>query len=148
MSQQITKSTLANRTRLRVLSARQSLLDDLFEEARSKVGKAAEGKDYDKILAGLILEGMYLLHEPKVQVRARGKDKDRVEKAIKQAANEYKKNMGRQVEAAIDDKNPLPDSSYVGQCFGNVRGGMLTWRQIRRSLRGWREGQNRDQQHL
>jgi len=113
MSQQITKSTSANRTRLRVLSARQSLLDDLFEEARSKVGKAAEGKDYDEILTGLILEGMYLLHEPKVQIRARGKDKDRVEKVIKQAANEYKKTMGMEVEAAIDDKNPLPDSSYV-----------------------------------
>jgi V-type H+-transporting ATPase subunit E len=120
MSQQITKSTSANKTRLRVLSARQSLLDELFEEARSKVGKAAEGKDYDQILTGLILEGMYLLQEPKVQIRARGKDKDRVESAIKRAAKEYKKNMGKEVEAAIDDKNPLPDSSYVAQCLGHV----------------------------
>lgn len=114
MSQQITKSTLANKTRLQVLSARQSLLDELFEEARSKVGKAAaEGKDCDKILKGLILEGMYLLHEPKIQIRAREKDKSKVENAIKEAANEYKENMGREVEAVIDEKNPIPDSSYV-----------------------------------
>ena len=111
MSQQITKSTSANRTRLRVLSARQSLLDELFEEARGKVGKAAEGKDYDNILKGLILEGMYLLHEPKIQIRARKSDQDKVEKAIKEAAKEYKGNMGREVEAVIDENNPLPDSS-------------------------------------
>jgi len=114
MSQQITKSTSANRTRLRVLSARQSLLDELFEEARNKVGKAAEGRDYDSILKGLILEGMYLLHEPKIQIRARKSDRDKVEKAIKEAAKEYKDNIRREVEAVIDENNPLPDSSSGG----------------------------------
>jgi len=114
MSQQITKSTSANKTRLRVLSARQSLLDELFEEARGKVGKAAEDKDLDNILKGLVLEGMYLLHEPKIQVRARKSDKDKVEKAIKEAAKEYKDNMGREVEATIDEQNPVPDNSSGG----------------------------------
>ena len=37
MSQQITASTLANRQRLRVLSAKQELLDGLFEEANKKL---------------------------------------------------------------------------------------------------------------
>ena len=133
MSQQITKSTLANRTRLRVLSARQSLLDELFEEARGKVGKAAEGKDYDNILKGLILEGMYLLHEPKIQIRARKSDQDKVEKAIKEAAKEYKDNMGREVEAVIDENNPIPDSSYVA--VSAVREHMLTRTQLWGSLR-------------
>ena len=111
MSQQITKSTSANRTRLRVLSARQSLLDELFEEARGKVGKAAEGQDSDDILKGLILEGMYLLHEPKVQIRARKSDKGKVEKAMKEAAKEYKDSMGTEVEPFLDEQNSIPDSS-------------------------------------
>src|ERR1700761_2022586 len=81
MSQQITRSTMANKTRLKVLSARQALLDDLFEETRNKVGKAAEGKDYDDILKGLILEGMYMLNEKKLVVRCRKADKEKVEKA-------------------------------------------------------------------
>ncbi|KAL9628516.1 MAG: hypothetical protein Q9164_007244, partial [Protoblastenia rupestris] len=34
MSQQITRSTLANKTRIKVLSKRQELLDELFERAR------------------------------------------------------------------------------------------------------------------
>ena len=60
---------------------------------------------------GLILEGIYLLHEPKLQIRARKSDQDKVEKAIKEAAKEYKDNMGREVEAVINENNPLPDSS-------------------------------------
>ncbi len=37
MSQQITRSTLANRSRLRLLAARQALLDDLFERVRARL---------------------------------------------------------------------------------------------------------------
>src|SRR5436190_23604110 len=64
MSQQITRSTLANKTRLRVLSARQTLLDELFERAREKIASAetqppkqqreAGGAGYQAILKGLI----------------------------------------------------------------------------------------------
>ena len=41
MSQQITKSTSANRTRLRVLNARRSLLDELL---RAKLEKLLKGR--------------------------------------------------------------------------------------------------------
>src|ERR1700743_1983660 len=44
MSQQITRSTVANKTRLRVLGARQEVLDDLFDETRSKIGGATKDK--------------------------------------------------------------------------------------------------------
>ena len=111
MSQQITKSTQANKTRLRVLSARQSLLDELFEETRGKVKKAAEEHDYDTILKGLILEGMYLLCEPKVLIRGKKSDKSKLERAIQEASKEYKDNMKKDCEGKIDEKNPVPDDS-------------------------------------
>jgi len=38
MSQQITKSTIANKTRMKVLSARQDLVDKLFDRAGGVVG--------------------------------------------------------------------------------------------------------------
>jgi len=114
MSQQITKSTSANRTRLRILGARQSLLNDLFEEARSKLAKAAHERDYDSILKDLILEGMFLLNEPKVAVRSKAGEKKQVEKAAKEASKEYKEKMGKECEAVFDDKNPLPDESAGG----------------------------------
>jgi V-type H+-transporting ATPase subunit E len=111
MSQQITRSTMANKTRLRVLSARQSLLDELFEDAQKKVGKASEGKEYGGILKGLILEAMYLLNEKKLAVRCKKGDKDKVEKASKEASKEYKEKMGNECETVVDEKNPLPDES-------------------------------------
>jgi V-type H+-transporting ATPase subunit E len=111
MSQQITRSTMANKTRLKVLGARQSLLDELFEQAREKVKKTSEGKSYDDILKGLILEGMYIVGEKKIVVRCRKADKAKVEKAAKSASSEYKENIGGDVETTIDEKNPLPDDS-------------------------------------
>lgn len=120
MSQQITRSTLANKTRLRVLSARQTLLDELFERAREKIANAAmqsqkkkigaAGAEYQVILKGLILEGLYALNEEKVAIRARIKDYDIVKKAIADASKEFKEVVGRHITLRIDEE-PLPETS-------------------------------------
>lgn len=113
MSQQITRSTLANRTRLRVLTARQELLDELFERARQQITGVAESdaKKYEDVLKGLVLEGLYYLNEDKVTVRARKKDSDVVNKAIEAAKTEFKDNVGREVAVEVDENDPLPDGS-------------------------------------
>lgn len=113
MSQQITKSTLANKTRLRLLSARQELLNDLFERAGNKLGDYTKDQDkYSEVLKGLLLEGMYALNEKKVTVRCRKADLDKVRGAADKAKKEYKDNMkGRDVEVVVDDKNTLSDET-------------------------------------
>jgi V-type H+-transporting ATPase subunit E len=112
MSQQITRSTTANKTRIKVLSARQTLLDKLFENARKKLSDAAsKSGNYEEILKGLILEGLYILAERKVGLRVRKADKDKAQSASKKAAEEYKKNFGSEVEVTIDEKNWLPQDS-------------------------------------
>lgn len=112
MSQQITRSTVANKTRLKVLGARQELLDSIFEDAQKKLVDGAKDKaKYQKILKGLLLEGFYALNEPKMLVQARKKDSDVVNKAIEEAVKEYKKQVGSNVEAKIDEANPLPAGS-------------------------------------
>jgi V-type H+-transporting ATPase subunit E len=113
MSQQITRSTQANKTRLRVLSSRQELLDELFDKARNKLGDAGKEKDYEGTLKDLVLEGMYMMGEKKLQLRCRKGDKGKVESASKKAAEEYKKQMGGEIETTIDEKNWLPEDSYV-----------------------------------
>jgi V-type H+-transporting ATPase subunit E len=113
MSQQITRSTMSNKTRLKVLSARQDLLDKLFGQARSKLMEQGKKGDYEKVLQGLILECMYLMCEKKIGLRCRKADKDKVQSAAKKAAEEYKKNMSSEVETVLDEKNWLPDESYV-----------------------------------
>ncbi|EXJ80034.1 ATP synthase (E/31 kDa) subunit [Capronia epimyces CBS 606.96] len=115
MSQQITRSTMANKTRIKVLSARQELLDKLFEQTRGKLAAAgAKNKNYEEILKGLILEGMYLLCEKKVAIRCRKADKEKVQSAAKKASAEYKEKMGSDAEAVVNEDDWLPDESSGG----------------------------------
>ncbi|PLB49169.1 vacuolar ATP synthase subunit E [Aspergillus steynii IBT 23096] len=116
MSQQITRSTLANKTRLRVLSARQELLDELFQQARERIsGVAAQDADkYQTVLKGLILEGLYALNEDKVGVEARKEDFDAVKKAIEEAEKEFKEVVGKDVTVELDEEEPLPEGLAGG----------------------------------
>ena len=114
MSQQITRSTVANKTRLKVLGARQELLDDIFEQAQQRLADGAKDKSkYKGVLTALALEGFYALHEPAVQVRARKADYGIVKEAIAAAAKEYQEELDKEIKATIDESNPLPDGRYV-----------------------------------
>ena len=115
MSQQITKSTLVNKQRLRVLSGRQELLNNLFETAGKKLSETTDQdkEKYEEVLKGLVLEGLYaLVNEKKVLVKCRQKDDDMVKRAAEKAAEEFKTNMkGKEVDISIDDKDKLPEGS-------------------------------------
>ncbi|QSZ34669.1 hypothetical protein DSL72_007523 [Monilinia vaccinii-corymbosi] len=118
MSQQITQSTVANKTRLKVLSARQELLDGIFEQAQGRLKEATKDKGkYTEILKNLLLEGMYALNETKLQVRGRKQDYDVIKKAIEEAQKEYKEKTKKEVSTSIDEKNPLPEESAGGLCI-------------------------------
>lgn len=111
MSQQITRSTLANKTRLKVLSARQELLDQLFERATSQIAEATKDKaSYQEILKFLTLEGAYALNEDKIQVRARKEDYELLRRAVADAQKEYKNTMHKDVSITIDENNSLPEA--------------------------------------
>ncbi|EDO03110.1 vacuolar ATP synthase subunit E [Sclerotinia sclerotiorum 1980 UF-70] len=115
MSQQITQSTVTNKTRLKVLSARQELLDGIFEKAQGRLKEATQDKGkYTEILKNLLLEGMYALNEGKLQVRGRKQDYDVIKKAIEDAQKEYKEKTKKDIVASIDEKNPLPEESAGG----------------------------------
>ena len=110
MSQQITRSTVANKTRLKVLSARQELLDSIFEQAQKKLGDATKDKGkYQVILKNLMLEGFYALNEHQLQIRGRKQDYDVIKKAITDACKEYKDNTKKDIVATIDEANPQPE---------------------------------------
>jgi V-type H+-transporting ATPase subunit E len=112
MSQQITRSTVANKTRLKVLSARQELLDGIFEQASKKLGEATKDeKKYGEILKNLMLEGFYALNETKLQVRGREKDLKVVKGAVEEAKKEYKANLKKDIEVTVDEENTLPEGS-------------------------------------
>jgi V-type H+-transporting ATPase subunit E len=110
MSQQISSSTVKNKTRLKVLSARQELLDSIFESTQKKLGEATKDKKkYENIMKNLMLEGFYALNESKLEIRARKADYDVVKKAIESATKEYKEKTKKNIEATIDEANPQPE---------------------------------------
>ena len=109
MSQQITRSTVSNKTRLKVLAARQDLLEEIFERARGKLADGTKDKaKYQVVLKDLILEGFYALDEPQLMVRARKHDFELVEKAIERAVAEFKKETDKEISAIIDESSILP----------------------------------------
>ena len=111
MTQQITKSTLANKMRLRVLSKKQEVLDGLFEDAQGQLKAKGTGKGYEETLKGLILEGAYALNEKKISVRCRKEDDGVVKAAAKKASEEYKKKTKKEVEIVVDAKERLPEGA-------------------------------------
>jgi V-type H+-transporting ATPase subunit E len=112
LSQQIARSTVTNKTRLKVLASRQQLLDDIFEKARDRLSELSQdGSKYSEMLKNLVLEGLYALSEDKIQIRARKKDEEALKTAFEQASKEYKEKTGKDVVITLDDKNPLPDDS-------------------------------------
>ncbi|KAI1464590.1 ATPase, V1/A1 complex, subunit E [Daldinia caldariorum] len=115
MSQQITRSTVANKTRLKVLAARQQLLDDIFADASKRLPDGAKDPaKYREILKNLLLEGLYALVEPEVQARARKADYDVLKDAIKDAEAEYKTKTGKETKVTIDEEIALPEESSGG----------------------------------
>ena len=112
MGQQITRSTLANRTRLRVLAGRQQLLDELFEKAGKQLEKKGTGKGYEEVCRGLVLEAAYkLAGEERLLVRGRKKDFGTLKGACEAAAKEYTDKMEKEIKIELDEKNPLPEES-------------------------------------
>jgi V-type H+-transporting ATPase subunit E len=102
------------KSRLRILSARQELLDRLFEDAGKKLGDVSKDKNkYQAVLKALILEGAYALNEDKLQVKVRKADNDLAKKAIDDAQTEYKNKLNKDVAITIDESDPLPSESYV-----------------------------------
>lgn len=123
MSQQITRSTVSNKSRLRILSARQELLNKLFEQAEKKLGDVSKDKKkYQSIMKDLIVEGAYALNEDKLQVKVRKADYDLTKKAIEEAQTEYKKNIGKDVSITIGESDPLPEGSAGGAMIVGTNG--------------------------
>ncbi|KAK9776351.1 putative V-type proton ATPase subunit E [Seiridium cardinale] len=115
MTQQITRSTVANKTRLKVLGARQELLDEIFEAAGKKLTDGAKDeKKYRGILKNLILEGLYALSEKDVSVKGRKKDAKVLKGAIEDAEKEYKEKTGKETKVNVDEENALPEQSAGG----------------------------------
>lgn len=111
LSQQITKSTIANNTRLRLLASREESLEGIFEAAKDRLSTLAGD---EKLLAGLIEEALYALMEHAVSVRVRAADVSLAKKALETATANFAEKAGFEVEATIDEENCLAETLAGG----------------------------------
>jgi len=114
-AQQIQKSQIANRTRLRILAAQEEMLDSLFTDIESKLGDIAKDTTkYKDLLTKLLVEGFVRFPSEEAEIRCRDEDAALVKEAIPAAAKEAKEKTGKDAKATIDEANPLPKDSAGG----------------------------------
>lgn len=89
LAQQIVKSTVTNKSRLKVLQAKEEIVDKVVQATAKQLAELPkDAKKYEKFLAKLLDESAELLKEDKIVVQARKADKSVLEKAIKSSKTE------------------------------------------------------------
>lgn len=115
LKQQIAKSTVANKTRLKVLTQRQASLNEIFDEAKEALAKITKNKQqYRPILHSLVLEGLLKLLEPAAVVRVTEADKALANELIPALTKEYKEVTKRDVQITVATDNFLSRETVIG----------------------------------
>lgn len=99
------QSTATNKSRLRVLQARESHLQELFDAARGNLSSVTQDQAaYTALLQKLILQGLLQLMEPEVAITARSADVQLVQGVLDGAAKDYAaKTGGRKVKLSVSE---------------------------------------------
>lgn len=110
-----------------MLQARQTLLNELYAEAKTRLSDLSKQQStYADLLKGLVLQGLFGLMESNVTIQCRAEDVDLVKKAIEHAKDKYQqaqfKKNPKEVKVTIDEANPLPSQSAGGIALSAVEG--------------------------
>ena len=124
LAQQITKSTIGNKTRLRALATKEEVLNDIFDAAKEKLKAiSAKKSEYKPILAKLIEEGLLALLEEKVIVKVREADVKLAKEAAEDAAKGFKeKAKFENVDIEVSETDFLSKDIAGGVVVTNVSG--------------------------
>ncbi|XP_068168678.1 V-type proton ATPase subunit E 1a [Antennarius striatus] len=111
----IQMSNLMNQARLKVLKARDDMIMDLLNEARTRLAEIAKDPDrYSGLLEGLVLQGFYRLLEPKVTIRCRQQDVQMVQTVVEKVIPLYKEALKTSIVVKIDQERFLPSEICGG----------------------------------
>lgn len=123
LAQQITKSTIANKTRLKVLATREEALETIFSATQDDLKKLSSNKTkYKTLLIGLIEECLYSLMEPSVLIKVRKTDVSVAKDAAKSAVENFSKKAGFEVNFTVDETNFLDKDLTGGVIVTNASG--------------------------
>ncbi|KAJ1731337.1 V-ATPase V1 sector subunit E [Coemansia sp. Benny D160-2] len=115
VKQRILESTLINKSRLKVLQERQSLLESVFVEARSELEKVPNDTEkYKTLLVNLCVQAFVQLNDTTVNVRGRKADIGLLKECVPKAVETYNQKYGKSVKATVVEPTPLADSVLGG----------------------------------
>lgn len=123
LAQQITKSTIGNKTRLRILATKEEVLNEIFDAAEEQLKLFTQNKaDYKPLLAGLIEEGLLALLEDEVTIKVRKADLALAKEAVDDAAKEFAEKSKITVKVHINEDDFLDEKLSGGVVVVNKSG--------------------------
>lgn len=126
LAQQITRSKIDNKTRLRILSTKEEVLTEIFEETERELRKLTEKKkEYKDVLALLIEEALLILLEEKVTLKVKKADLDVAKEAIDIAKKNFTEKSKFEVDVTVSE-DYLSKDSIGGVLLVNSAGNIDT----------------------
>ncbi|QPG74170.1 V-ATPase V1 sector subunit E [Brettanomyces nanus] len=123
LAQQIAKSTIANKTRLKILATREQCLQQIFDYAEEQLKHfSKDATAYKKLLVGLIEEGLLDFMEPKVTVKVKKCDLTVAKEACAAATDKYMTVSGRVVDVKVLEDDFLSEKLAGGVILANGTG--------------------------
>lgn len=86
----VSMSTVFTKNRVTKMEAREGLLRSLREETLATLADVSKGNAYVELVHNLLVQGLFKLQEPVVEVVCRAKDRDAVDRALKLALENEK----------------------------------------------------------
>jgi len=125
VQKKIAASNELNQSRLKVLKARDDVIQKLLVEAQKRLSHIGKpGERYQSLLVNLVVQGLTRLNEPRVAIVGRKEDLELLRATVQPALEEYAKLGGGNVQLTVDEKNflpPGPSEGYKGPvCSGGV----------------------------
>jgi len=115
LQKKIQNSNLQNQARLRVLKTREDHINALLDEARERLSHLTQDQaGYERLLEGLITQGLFQIMEDKVGIRCRRQDLQLVLAAHEKSAAAYKEAVKKDILIMVDQENFLPSDMAGG----------------------------------
>ncbi|EGV63351.1 V-ATPase V1 sector subunit E [Yamadazyma tenuis] len=123
LAQQITKSTIANKTRLRILATKEEVLDQIFDEAKTQLNKISANKgEYKAAFVGLIEEGLFTLLEEEVTIKVREADLSLAKEVVDEVTKDFEEKAKFPIKVFVDESDFLSKDCAGGVVVINKNG--------------------------
>jgi V-type H+-transporting ATPase subunit E len=116
VQRKINYSNRLNQSRLKILQARDQVVESIFQEARSRLNQIVTSPVYKPLISKLILQALYLCMEKQVTLICKKQDLTLVQSVIPEAIAIYKRELGlkSEVDVQVSTTEFLPDDIAGG----------------------------------